>query len=152
MAERAKQHNQLDREIELAGAERPEPPADFKKRWDRRHFAVYDDYLTGRAWADWHPPQLRLMCQAVDLEIGIQEAYAAMNANGGPVALGSAGQPVQHPSPAVIAKLSNAQGGLLRRLGIAVDGTVAPRDVKKNALKASDLQAKDETPTGHLLA
>jgi hypothetical protein len=131
--------NTLIREQEIADAKKPQPPKDFKKRWAARELNLFHEYLTGRAYADWQPSQLRLLCQAVELEIVIQDAYSDMAATG-PIIMGASGQPIAHPATAVIGKLSVTQGALLRRLGIAVDGTVAPRDIKKNAKAATRLQ------------
>ncbi len=149
--ERAKQHNSLERQLELASADKPKPPSDFADYWDARHWAVFDEYLTGRAWADWHPPMLRLISQAVDLEIQIREAHALVRKDGLTV-YNSTGSQVQHPALGIVTKLSTTQGNLLRRLGIAVDGVSSPRDIKKNAAKAQELQAREESPVGRLLA
>lgn len=142
MTAKAKQHNSIEREREFANADKPKPSKDLSKNWEKRHFAVFDQYLVGRAWVDWAPPNLRLLCQAVNLEIIILDSYELL-ATDGLMAIGGNGQSAPHPALAVITRCSATQGSLLRRLGIAVDGSVAPRDIKKSAAKAQTLQDSD---------
>lgn len=127
--------------VKMANAKKPQPPAEYKSKWGKRELAIFDDYLLGRALIDWHKPQIRLLCQVVDAEVAIQDAHARMATQGGPVAIGGQGQPIAHPAANIITKMSNMQNSLLRRLGIANDGTTAPRDVMKNAKKSAAINA-----------
>lgn len=141
---RAKTLTSEARQIELLNAPEPQIPEDYAQRWGEREIKLFQTFRQGRADADWGAPEIRLLCQIVELEVNIMIAQEELSQNGSPIARGQHGQPITHPSVIVMNKLSVTQNTLMRRLGICIDGTVAPRDIKKNAKRSVEL--KSATP------
>lgn len=150
--ERKRALNQIDRVREHTTTGDPKPPTDVAHRFTPSHLAIWDQYLTCRAPADWDRGDLRLLAQAVMLETSILTAFQEI-ASEGATLLGANGRKTLNPSVSALQKFMQSQGAILRRLGISVSGTVAPRDVRKNAEQARKLrQSQDGTEADDLLA
>ena len=147
------QHNRLR---EHATTPVPKPPTDIAPMFEAKHHTIWDQYVTCRAPADWDAGDLRLLAQAVLLESGILDAIGELQSSG-PTITGSTGKPSVNPSVSALQKFMQSQGSLLRRLGISVSGTVAPRDVRKNAELARKVgpnrsgEADEESPNANQL-
>ena len=141
MTDKRPQHNHLSREQELASAGAPKPPPDITKNWSETDFQVFVEFAAGKAFADYSPSDVRLLCRAVDIERMLQDSYDDI-ARIGTKQVSSNGTEIPNPSVAMIAKLTTTQGSLLRRIGISVDGTTMPRDIAKNARKSRKLQTE----------
>lgn len=130
----------------------PSPPPDFGAKFTSEHNQIWDQYVTCRAPADWDAGDLRLLAQAVLLETSILSAFAEVEHDGATI-IGASGQKVINPAASALQKFMQSQGAILRRLGISVSGTVAPRDVRKNAELARKVGPTDRSdPVDDLLA
>ncbi|PYG31731.1 hypothetical protein [Pelagimonas varians] len=127
--------NQLDRHRELANSVSPEPPADYARTWTKKHHTIWREYASGKAGVDYLPSDLRLLAQAVDLELPILECMKDIRLNGATLQT-PAGSIITNPSLLALQKMSSLQNNLLRRIGISVDGTSRARDISKNAKSA----------------
>lgn len=110
-------------------------PPDYQQTFTPEHRQIWGEYIECKAPADWDSGDLRLLAQAVFLEVFILNTFANIERNG-VVVTGSSGQQAVNPAISAMQKFTQSQGAILRRLGISVSGTVAPRDVRKNAEQA----------------
>lgn len=138
--------------LEHATTAYPDAPPDYMQNFSPEHRQIWDQYIECKAPADWDPGDLRLLAQAVYLEVFILSTFADIERNG-IVGTGSSGQQVVNPAVSTLQKLTQSQGAILRRLGISISGTVAPRDVRKNADLARKIGPREtDDPADDLLA